>query len=265
MPLVDYHTHTKFSDGSDTPETLLAKAKSKGLAEVAITDHDTIAGLSMDLIRHSPVKLIPGVELSADWGPGTMHIVGLNIDISNQTLRENLSLLSRERKRRTPKIIKALSEMGITLTESEVNEKAGSGSVSRNHIASLIADKGHAENRTAAFEKYLKKGGPAYVPKVRLKPMDCIKVLKGCGAMVILAHPVQLKVDGIEFRSLLTELIAAGLDGLETKSSHHAEADQKLYEKFAGEFNLVQSAGSDYHGAVKPAIALGIESEILAF
>lgn len=257
---VDFHTHTSASDGTDNTKVLIEKAIQAKIKCIAITDHDTVRGISSDFINENRIKIIPGVELSAAYKPGIMHIIGLNIDINNKKLQLNFNFLKENRDRRFWAILEKIQNLGININKEDVQKVAeGSSSYSRNHFATVLINKGYAKSRKEAFEKYLVSGSPAYVSKVKLSPNDCIQLILNAGGIPVLAHPNQLKLEEDELFSKVKELKSMGLQGIETYIPFVDESKLENYRSIALKLELLNSGGSDYHGSVKENIKLGIE------
>ena len=188
---IDLHTHTTASDGSLSPSELVKAAADARLLAVAITDHDTIEGVEEAAQAGSDIgiEVVPGVEVSAEYSPGQMHIVGLFIDHHNQELGTWLSGIQGGRDTRNPRIIARLQELGLPITMDEVVKVAGEGSVGRPHIARVMVAKGFVDDTQEAFDKYLAKGAPAYFDRLRATPEDSIRRIHSAGGLAILAHP----------------------------------------------------------------------------
>lgn len=260
MTLIDLHTHSTASDGSLTPSQLAAAAREAGLAAVALTDHDSIAGLAEFLSAASPhgPELVPGVEISLQRpGGGSLHVLGLWVDPRDPDLQQGLAWLQRVRAQRNPKIAERLNRLGIAVSMDEVADLAGGGQVGRPHFAQLLVDKGVVADRQEAFGSYLKPGGPAYVDKERFDPAAGLALLRGAGGLPVLAHPGLLELHPAALAELVGELQAQGLEGIEAYYSEHDPAGERRLIGLAARLDLAVSGGSDFHGASKPDIRLG--------
>ncbi|GAB4379275.1 MAG: PHP domain-containing protein [Calditrichia bacterium] len=261
--MIDLQMHSNFSDGSMSPTQLVEEAKAIGLTAIALTDHDTINGVPEFLQAGQTYKMttVSGVELSVDTRlpyHGHMHILGLFIDPRNQELKRTLDFLRNKRKERAEKILQKLNELGVPVTKEELLEEAGEGSIGRPHLAKIMVRKKFVPSISEAFEKYLKKGGPAYVDKVKLGEADAIRLIKQAGGLAILAHPHLMKYDTFEeTREKILQLKALGLDGLEVYYSGMPAAFSQKLIKLAEEEHFAISGGSDYHGANKDGIQMG--------
>ena len=260
---IDLHTHTVYSDGTLTPEELVKLAKDENLTSIAITDHDTTAGLEDAIywgIKYG-VQIVPGIELSIDCAlphNGHMHLVGLFIDYKNDYLNQTLEFLRRERDTRNRKIIKILGEKDMPISLQELRNEAGEGSIGRPHIARVLFKKGYVSSVQVAFEKLLQKGAPAYVEKVKLDRQKGIQLIKQSGGISILAHPGLLGYDTQEeITGEVLQLKELGLEGIEVYSSLQNQELITWLKDFAQEQGLLISGGSDFHGENKNGVRLG--------
>ncbi len=265
MPGIDLHTHTTASDGSLAPRELVLAAKAAGLEAVAVTDHDTVAGLAEALAAGAEVGLevIPGCEVAAEFTAGQngrdreIHILGLWLPAAPGRLAAVLDELVTYRHNRNHIIIEKLRELGCDVTYEAVKDLAGEGSVGRPHIARLLMDKGYVKGIQEAFDRYLGSKGRAYAPKKVLSPGEAIALLKAEGATVLLAHPGMMGLSAGALEAEVRRLVDLGLDGLEAYYSEHSPTQTKLFLRLAREMDLAVSGGSDFHGTPKPYITLG--------
>ncbi len=260
MKLIDLHVHSAASDGSYPPAEVVRYAKEGGLTAMALTDHDTVDGLPEAVAAGETLGLevIPGVEISAQFPGGTMHILGLYVDYHNGRLDERLAVLKQARLDRNPRIIQKLNALGIPITLARVEEISGGGQVGRPHIARALMEAGYVEDLQEAFDKYLGWHKPAYVSKFRFPPDQALAMIKEAKGIPVLAHPFTLNQgSAYALKNLIIELKGLGLAGLEVFYSEHTLAQEALYLKLAHELNLLVTGGSDYHGLNKPEITLG--------
>ena len=244
-----------------TPTELIRRAVSKGLAAIAVTDHDCVDGVEEALAegRRQGIEVIPGLEISAEFDRGTMHILGFFVDWKKESLRRRLFELQEARRLRNPKITEKLQEQGLEITHEEVVAASGGGQVGRPHFAKVLVQKGYVASMEEAFEKYLKRGGPGYVEKFRFSPQESIALIHEAGGVAVLAHPFTLGLKSAEMEnSLLAELTQTGLDGIEVYYSKNAPEDTIHYLRLCESYGLLPTGGSDFHGAHKPDIDLGI-------
>lgn len=257
--LIDLHTHTTVSDGSMTPSELVRHAHKKGLAAIAVTDHDSMAGIEQAQVegRKLGIEVIAGVEISVDFDP-EIHLLGYFFNGRYEPILKSLEELRLMREQRNPKIIRKLNELGFDITMDEVNKKADGVNVGRPHIARALMDKGYVGSIAEAFEKYLSAGKPAYFKKDKLTPEEGIALIACSGGTPVLAHPVYLDMAGIDLEQLLPRLKAAGLKGIEAVYSENTQEQTAKLLKLAEGNGLAVSGGSDFHGSFKPHIEIGI-------
>ncbi|MCH7955705.1 MAG: PHP domain-containing protein [Candidatus Marinimicrobia bacterium] len=258
--MIDLHTHTSASDGTYSPASLVTLAKEQGIEAIAVTDHDTIEGLAeaRETGERLGVEVIPGMELSVEHGPGSMHILGLLINPEDKGLNDTLSKLQESRSSRNPKIIEKLNRLGMPITMEEVEKISGGGQVGRPHIAAALLKNGHVSNIQEAFDKYLKKGATAYFERYRLSREEAADAIHGAGGLLILAHPGTLGVNGSNFDNLLSELKETGFDGIEVFYNNHSQVEEDRLMKIADKLGFIISGGTDFHGENKPSIKLGV-------
>lgn len=257
---VDFHSHTVHSDGTLTPVELVELAGKRGIKALALTDHDTTSGLeeAIKAGQRVGVELIPGIEISVVYDPGTMHILGYFMDHHSPKLQESLRGIQQDRENRNPQIIKKLNEFGVKITLDEVIRESGRGQVGRPHFARVLVKKKYVKNFDEAFRKYLSKGAPAYVDKRRVTPADGIRMIREAGGMAVLAHPKQLRAKSDEeFDRALDSLVASGLGGIEAYSSCQNESEAKTYKAAGEKRKIFVTGGSDFHGANKSDVELG--------
>ncbi len=257
---VDLHTHSTASDGTFTPKALIQKAKEVGLYALALTDHDTVAGLAEaeEEAQRQGLQFVPGVEISVKFeGPGHCHLLGYFFDYRHPRLVETLKALHEARANRNQKMIAKLQELGIEISEEELKALAGDGEIGRPHMAKLLVLKGVVKDFDEAFEKFLGKGKPAYVPKALLSPKEALKIIHEAGGLTSLAHPYYLKLSPEGVRDFVRELKGLGLDAIEAYYTDHDQDYTRFCLELAEEFDLLVSGGSDFHGENKPEIALG--------
>ncbi len=259
--MIDLHSHSTASDGSDRPAVVVEKAARAGVKALALTDHDTLEGIeeARSQAQNLSLELIAGVELSVEWEPGAMHLVVLFLEPGPGPLQDRLLELQAGRGDRNLAVVERLNQLGLAIDYEEVLLEAGGGSVGRPHIAAVLARHGYVPDVSSAFDLYLAKGRNAYVNRLRLLPETAIGLAREEGAVVVLAHPHTLGIDRAdEMAGLLQRLTAAGLGGMECYYPLYSPSERKGYVALARRFGLVPSGGSDYHGLYKAGIELGI-------
>lgn len=257
--MIDLHTHSTASDGTLSPKELVYLAKKEGLKALALTDHDTLSGLEEAYYTAEDLKLpfLCGVEISVKFdGPGHFHLLGYFLTPKIDSLQDTLRELHLAREKRNLQMIEKLKNLGIDITWEELVSIA-KGEIGRPHFAKLLVEKGVVKSFDEAFEKYLRKGAQAYVPKALLEPKTAIEKILQSGGIPVLAHPITLKLKREELTQYLETLVDLGLRGMEVfYTEHNKEFTQFLFEK-AKYFKLLITGGSDFHGANKPDIKLG--------
>lgn len=257
---VDLHVHTSCSDGSYTPAEVVWRAVDVGLGAIAITDHDAVDGNAEAFAEGAQqgLEVIPGVELSCDFTPINVHVVGLFIDPTNNALEEALADVREYRKRRNPKILAKLAEMGMPIDLDEVAAKAGGKTIGRPHIAEVMVEKGYVAEFKEAFEKYLAYNKPAYVSRRRISAEEGIALIHAAGGVALLAHPGVYALPPRILDNMVFKLARVGLDGVEVYYSDHLPTDTALLKRLVDEYDLLASGGTDFHGSAKPGIEIGI-------
>lgn len=260
-PGADLHAHTTASDGSLTPSELVRAARRAGLTVLAITDHDTTAGVveAVQAGAEARVRVVPGVELSAEGPPGKCHLLGLGIDPDHAGLCETLARLSDARRTRNERMAERLQSLGIPLTLDEVVAIAPPGAnIGRPHFARALIRKGVVSTATEAFDRFLGEGTLAYLPKAVLAPESSIRLIHDAGGRAFLAHPGLLRLTSDEsLRDRLVALQALGLDGVEVFYPKHTPELVAQLQDLARDLGLLVTGGSDFHGDAKPEIHLG--------
>lgn len=263
---IDLHAHTTASDGSLTPTELVRKAAGLGLAALAVTDHDTIAGLSEALGAAADVGLdvVPGVELSVEDDGGRFHLLGLLIDPQNETLLHTLEEIRRSRAARNAQMAEKMAALGLPVTMDDVRTEAGEDAqvIARPHFAQALIKKGVVGSVAEAFEKYLSTGKPLYMPKQVLTPKDAIALLHGAGGLAVMAHPGLVPLGDEALAQRVAALAAEdGMDGIEAYYSQHSAEQTERFLALAQRLNLIVTGGSDFHGTPKPHVPLGVVYE----
>ncbi len=265
---VDLHTHSSASDGNLTPAELVAYADAQGLAAIALTDHDTTSGLGeagRAAEAFPELRFIPGVEVSARFPNGTLHMLGYDFDADSPAMRNLIGQLVECRADRNPKIVENLQAMGIDISMADVEAVVvelrggvGDGVISRVHIAKALCSRGAVRSLDDAFARYIGAGAPAFVEKDRTPAVEVIGAIHDAGGVAVLAHPSQLAcANHAQFERVLRDLIHAGLDGLEAYHGMHTPEQIRLYRAMARRLGLAITGGSDYHGRTKPEVSLG--------
>lgn len=242
----DLHTHTMASDGQLKPAELVSLAIAESIAALAVTDHDTTAGLDEAILagQEHGVMIVPGVELSTRIDDEEIHILGYFIDHRDEAFQAKLQALRTDRATRGKKIIEKLKDLGYVLDWGEIQCTAQGESIGRPHLARALKEKGYVATAEEAFQTLLRRGAPAYVPREKISPEQGIYLIKAARGVPVLAHP-GLLAD----RSLVKQLIPLGLQGIEVYYPLHDELTTSYFLNLCGEFKLVATGGSDFHGS----------------
>ena len=253
-PFVDLHMHSTASDGSRAPADVVRAAKDAGLVAIALTDHDSVAGLpdAQTAGAACGLRIVNGVELSAVEGESETHLLGLHLR-DTVRIEHALESLRQMRQRRARQIVDRLVELGVKVTFEDVLTQAGIGALGRPHVARALVADGWATDARDAFDRYLGAGRPAYVAKEQLRMPDAIAMIHDAGGLAVLAHP-----GGAGTRERLTALAALGLDGVEVKHPGHSPADTNRLLTLCEQLGLVVSGGSDWHGAADGPRTIGM-------
>ena len=259
--MIDLHTHSTASDGSDLPERIPELAAANGCTAVALTDHDRMDGLEAAAKRavEVGVTLVPGCEISCEVGQGTMHVLIYFVDPDGGPLDQELTRLQQARDDRNERMLQRLSdELGLPVTPEEVDEEAGGKGIGRPHVAAVLVRKGVVSSIQEAFDRYLAKGQPGYVEKERLYPDQAIRLALQSGAVPVLAHPLSLDLEPAELDRAVGELAALGLAGAEAIYGRYSLDEREAVAALARRHSLVVTGGSDYHGTYKPDLQIGV-------
>lgn len=250
----DLHTHSSASDGTDSPSDLVRKADEINLGGIALTDHDSLAGIQkfMDAETSNEIMRVPGLEISTECEKKEVHILGYFVPLDSKPLNERLEFLRKSRHDRLPKMIHKLNELGVDITLEELYEDLeGVSSPGRPHVAQLLIKKGVVETTFEAFQKYLASDKPAFVKKERMGTVGAVKLLRAVGAVPVLAHPLTVNVE--DLRLFIETLMNEGLMGVEVEYDYsfmgmHGLSDEVRH--LIQYVDILRTGGSDYHGTV---------------
>lgn len=256
---IDLHVHSTESDGTFTPEELITEAVNTGLSAIALTDHDTVSGVekAQKAAIGQPIELVPGIELSTNYNGKEIHIVGLYIDIYNERLLKETAAYRACRDGRNEKMVEALQKEGFAITMKELVAENPDCVITRGNIARFLYGHGMISSTQEAFEKYIGDGCKCYVGRFKVSAQEAVSLIKEAGGIAILAHPLLYHLSHAKLMELVTELKAAGLDGIEAIYSTYTAGEEAHLKQFAEENGLLVSGGSDFHGTTKPSIRLG--------
>ena len=243
--VADLHMHSLFSDGKHAPAQVMEMAASSGLAAVALTDHDTMEGLApaLQAARRHGVRLIPGMEISSCQGSQELHLLAWHFDPDHGGLRQAMDSLASARRRRLEAMLKALAAAGAPILQQAVLDRSGGHVPGRPHMAAALVAAGHATSVQDAFDRWIGNNCPGFVPLERLSAQRAITLVKAAGGVTGLAHPGLARAGRV-----IPELVRLGLDALECDHPAHDTGRRRQFQQTASRYNLVPTAGSDFHG-----------------
>lgn len=255
---IDLHTHSNFSDGTMSPSELVILARHRRVSAIALTDHDTMAGVDEALAAGAVlgVEVIPGVEISVSWQHREYHVLGYWADPADGGLAAALEKMQEARNGRNAAILEKLNEIGIAVSGEELHRISGQGQTGRPHIARMLVERGVVKNMGEAFDRFLRKGEAAYVSRFTYEAVEAVTLIRQAGGLAVLAHPAQNDPELTRLPLVLADLVPAGLDGLEAYYPTHSSKTRKRLRALAVQNNLLLTGGSDYHGDVRPGTSL---------
>ena len=253
--MIDLHTHSTVSDGSDPPSRIPELAAEAGCTAVALTDHDRLDGVAEARHRAGElgIELIPGCELSCATDAGTMHVLVYFLEPGEGPLQDELVRLQDVRDKRNQVMCERLQ-----ISYEALQEEAGGIGAGRPHAAAILVRQGRATSIKDAFDKWLGKGRPGYVEKERLAPADAVRLATLSGALAVLAHPFTLELEPLPLESRVRELAGLGLAGVEALYSRYSPSDRQGLADMARRHGLAVTGGSDHHGTYKPDLQVGV-------
>ena len=254
MMFADLHLHTHFSDGTYTPVELAAQAKRHGLAALALTDHDTVEGCAPTALacQREGIEFVPGTELTAEVGGNELHLIGYFIDVTHPRLLLETARFQAVRQDRIREMVLRLNRLNVPLEAEAVFALANCQSPGRPHVARALVKAGYCGTLDEAFERFLKKHRPAWVPKFKISGRTAIDLIHDAGGLAVMAHPGLNRNDDV-----IPQLVADGLDGLECYHSRHAISACEHYVQVAAQYQLLVTGGSDCHGLNKGEPLIG--------
>lgn len=260
MGYIDLHVHSNASDGTLSPTQVVELAAREGLRAIALTDHDTVAGIreAEEAAERTGVELVPGIEFSCVWKGTEIHILGLFVDMDDPSFVWQVQEQLKIRDERNEEMIRRFQEDGMDITLEGLRAGKTDTVVTRAHFARLLVEKGYAATLDGAFKKYLQYGGRYCIRKERIDPEKAMDILMQNGAFPSLAHIMQYKLGWEEDKKLLAYLKELGLKGLEVYHSSHNASQSIRLQDLAVRYGLLPTGGSDFHGANKPDIQIGV-------
>ncbi len=253
--LADLHLHSLYSDGLLSPEQLVKQAYSRGIQAMSLTDHDSVEGIAeaRAAAQSLDMDFIPGVELSATYKNLDMHVLGYFVDTENASFLQFLERFQQGRYERAEKMVRRLRDQGLAINFEDVVEIAGPGPIGRPHVAEVLARTGQVSSFDHAFFYYIGRHCPAYVKKIEISPEQAAEIVHQASGLAVLAHPLV----GPQTRKDVTEMLDAGLDGLEVLHPKLTKADSQWLKSVAEKEGLLVTGGSDYHGEKRSTMELG--------
>lgn len=250
----DLHLHTRYSDGTYTPEELVRQAKRHNLAVISLTDHDTVQGCDQTAAACAAegIEFIPGTELTAEQDGHELHILGYFLDTHNPRLLEEMRRFQQVRQERIREMVTRLNQLGLPLKVEDVFQLANCESPGRPHVARAMVKAKLCEDLDEAFERFLKKNRPAWVPKFKMSAQTAIELIHHAGGVAVLAHPGLNRTDEV-----IPGMVKAGLDGIECYHTKHTRTTAERYVQIAKQYGLLVTGGSDCHGASKGKPLIG--------
>ncbi len=257
--MIDLHTHSNASDGELSPAELIGLGIKNGLRALALTDHDTVAGIAEARARAAELGLefIAGVEIEIDFDPGEFHLLGLGLDEKNPALLRALAELADARAFRNEQIVELFHREGISINLEEIGTLAGTQRIGRPHIAEALVRNGLVKGRQEAFDKYLGKGRPFYLSKDCLALEDALRLIHGAGGLAVVAHPYSLFIGKPKLAALMDEWKTMGIEGIEAYHPAAKLGQCRILERMARQRGFLVTAGSDFHSLKKPECGIG--------
>lgn len=256
---IDLHTHSNHSDGELSPKRLIELASRSGVGVLALTDHDSVAGIeeALSVAQANNITLIPGIEISTSWLGKEIHIVGLNIDYKAEHLTRKLQKQNEKRQQRAVEIASKLEKLGMDQVYQSVRDLAENAFIGRLHFAKYLTKQGHSKDFHAAFRHYLAAGRPAYVPAGWLEMEEAIELIKSVGGRAVIAHPLRYRLKNRELEQLVGQFKDMNGDGIEAITAYQLPQQLEQIIKYIKNYDLLASCGSDFHGPGTNRIQMG--------
>ncbi len=259
--MIDLHVHSNKSDGTLSPTELVRYASEKGLSAFALTDHDTVDGLTEALraAQEQSVAVIPGIEFSTVYEDKDIHVLGLGVQYEAPAFASALAAFVASRELRNEKMCRRLQEYAhIPITYEELKEAFPDAVITRAHYARYLLDHGYIGSMPEAFARYIGDNAPCFIPREKVTPIQAVRLILDAGGVPVLAHPPQYHMSDARLDKLVRELSENGLAGIEAVFSTYAAGEETHMRSLARQYHLLMTGGSDFHGSNKPDIDLGI-------
>jgi len=253
---IDLHIHSNCSDSPLAPAEIVRLAEEKGLKAIAVTDHDSIAGVKEATEKGAEVgiEVVSGVELSVSDGASDIHILGYLVDYADEDFKNELERFKKARFERVKKILAKLKDLEVDIELESVLKIAENGSLGRPHVAEALLNSGYVDTFEEAFRRYIGHRSPAYVPKMLLSPGDAFRIVERAGGISVLAHPGTVQRD-----DLIPEFVELGMKGIEVWHPKHDRGSVRYYMELAKRYGLIVTGGSDFHGFRTANACIGSE------
>lgn len=260
MKLIDLHVHSNRSDGTFTPTELVDLAVQQNLSAFALTDHDTVSGVpeALEAGKKAGIEVLPGIEFSTEYQGRDIHMVGIEFDYESPLFLSQVVRFQDSRNLRNKKMLKKLREEAhIDISVEQMDEAFGDAVWTRAHMARYLLDHGYVKTLQEAFERYIGDHSPYFVPREKVTPCQAAELIRRCGGIPILAHPLQYHLNDNELAALIADLKKKGLLGIEAMYPTHSPTEESYVRRLARLQGIHISGGSDFHGSNKPSISLG--------
>ena len=258
--IIDMHVHSNASDGTFSPDALMEEAKRAGLSAMALTDHDTMDGTApaQEAAEKLGIEFIPGVELSTDYLGCEVHVLGYYVSKDDPKLKSMMEQFRDFRSSRNDRMVESLQQEGFSITMEELKKRAPDSILSRAHVAKYLVETGQAPDISFVFANYIGEGCRCYIQRPMISPIDAVNLIRGAGGICVLAHPVMYKLPEDDLHRMIQEMKDAGMCGIEAIYSENTAGDEKRFRELTASYGLIVTGGSDFHGANKPDIKLGV-------
>ena len=259
MDKIDLHIHTTASDGTMCPRDVVSLAAMQGLKAIAITDHDTMAGLSKagEAGELLGVTIVPGIELSTEYQGSEVHLLGYFLDPEAEKLRDYMSWVLEARRSRNEKIVEKLQRKGFDISMEQLEAENPGAVLGRPHMAARLVKIGAVDSVKEAFRRYLSRGRSCYVAREYIPLADGAKLIRDCGGVAVLAHPLQYGFDRTKLEGLVKAAAASGVTGMEIYYTGYTKSDMDKLFDLAEKYTLLPTGGSDVHGENNPGVQIG--------
>lgn len=258
--MIDMHVHSSASDGTFSPDALMEEAKRAGLCAMALTDHDTMDGtaLAAETAKKLDIEFVPGVELSTDYLGCEIHVLGYYVSKDHPELKSMMEQFRDFRSSRNERMVESLQKEGFTITMEDLKKRSPDSVLSRAHVAKYLVETGQVPDIPFVFANYIGEGCRCYIQRPKISPVEAVNLIRSAGGLPVLAHPVMYKLSDVNLNQMIQEMKDAGMCGMEAIYSENTAKDEAHFRELAASFDLLVTGGSDFHGANKPDIKLGI-------